>query len=55
MITRPANYGKTFILLPLTLMYSSFWNPVSTRFAWVGVETAEIIFLNDFGWSPPKL
>ena len=52
MITGPANCGKTFILLPLTLIYNSFCNPASTSFAWVGAETGEIIFLNDFRWSP---
>ena len=26
-------------------------NPSTNRFAWVGVEQAEIIFLNDFRWS----
>lgn len=52
MITGPANCGKTFILLPLTLIYEAFCNPASTSFAWVGAEKAEIIFLNDFRWSP---
>lgn len=52
MIVGPANCGKTFILKPLTLLYQSFCNPASGSFAWVGVQDAECIFLNDFRWSP---
>ncbi|KAJ8044728.1 hypothetical protein HOLleu_07556 [Holothuria leucospilota] len=51
-ITGPANCGKIFILLPLTFIYNSFCNPASTSFAWLGAETAEIVFVNDFRWSP---
>lgn len=47
----PANCGKSFLLSPLTSIYRSFSNPASTSFAWVGVEDAEIILLNDFRWS----
>ena len=52
LITGPANCGKTFIISPLTVIYDAFCNPASTTFAWVGAEKAEIIFLNDFQWSP---
>ena len=45
MLTGPANCGKTFLINPLT-------NPASTSFAWVGAEKAEVVFLNDFRWSP---
>ena len=51
MITGPANCGKTFILQPLSTIYECFCNPASCNFAWVGVQMAEIIFLNDFRWS----
>ncbi|PIK38661.1 hypothetical protein BSL78_24510 [Apostichopus japonicus] len=51
-ITGPANCGKTFILAPLTQIFKVFSNPASTSFAWVGAEKAEVIFLNDFRWSP---
>ena len=51
MIVGPANCGKTFILQPLCVMYKCFVNPASTTFAWVGAETADVIFLNDFRWS----
>jgi len=47
----PANCGKTFLLKPLTKVFESFVNPASSTFAWVGVDNAEIIFLNDFRWS----
>ncbi|KXJ07843.1 hypothetical protein AC249_AIPGENE8158 [Exaiptasia diaphana] len=51
-ITGPCNCGKTFILSPLTLIYDTFNNPATATFAWVGVENSEVIFLNDFRWSP---
>ena len=47
-----ANSGKTFILSPLKKIYHSFCNLATVSFAWVGVEDAEIIFLNDFRWNP---
>lgn len=52
MITGNANCGKTFLLNPLTLIFNTFCNPASGSFAWVGVQNAECIFLNDFRWSP---
>ena len=33
MLTGPANYGKTFLLNPLTLIFNTFCNPVSGTFA----------------------
>lgn len=46
------NCGKTFLLQPLNVLYKTFTNPASTSFAWVGAESSEVIFLNDFRWSP---
>lgn len=51
MLTGPADCGKTFLLNPLNKIYHTFTNPVSSNFAWVGAEKAEVIFLNDFRWS----
>jgi len=51
MIVGPANCGKTFLLNPLNVIYKTFTNPATSTFAWVGAETAECIFLNDFRWS----
>ena len=48
----PANCGKTFILSPPKEIYSTFCNPATGTFAWVGAEEAEIIVLNDFHWKP---
>ena len=47
----PANCGKSFLLGPLPHIYKCFSNPAATSFAWVGVEDAEVIILNDFRWS----
>ena len=52
LLTGPANCGKTFLLNPLNNIFKTFTNPASTSFAWVGAEKAEVIFLNDFRWSP---
>ena len=47
----PANCGKTFILNPLNVVYTTFCIPATSTFAWIGAEKAEVIFLNDFRWS----
>ena len=51
-ITGPANCCKTFILDPLRVVYDSFLSPATCSYAWLGVENKEVIFLNDFRWSP---
>ena len=55
LIIGPANCGKTFILKAITKVFNTFVNPASSSFAWVGAENAEVIFLNDFRWSPQLL
>ena len=52
MIVGPANCGKTFLLKLLKVIYHMFCNPATGSFAWVGIQDAECIFLNDFRWSP---
>ena len=47
----PANCGKTFLLRPLRDIFKVFVNPSRSSFNWVGVEEAEIIFLDDLRWS----
>ena len=47
-----SNCGKSFILSPLKVIYKTFCNPATGSFAWIGVEKAEVIFLNDFRWEP---
>ena len=51
MITGPSNCGKTFLLQPLHDIFKVFANPAQNKFAWKGIEDAEVIFLNDFHWS----
>ncbi len=51
MIVGPANCGKTFLLSPLTSVFQTFANPATTSDAWLGVEDAEVILLNDCRWS----
>lgn len=50
-IVGPANCGKTFLLRPLDLVFKTFCNPAVDKYAWVGADGAECIFLNDFRWS----
>jgi len=49
------NCGKTFLLRPLCSIYRAFSNPASGSFAWLGVQNAEVIFLNDFRWQPQTI
>ena len=51
-ICGPANCGKTFILDPLRVIFNAFLSPATCSYAWLGVEDKEVIFLNDFRWSP---
>ena len=51
LLTGPTNCGKSFLLNPLKVIYRTFCNPATGTFAWVGVENAECILLNDFRWS----
>ena len=48
----PANTGKTFVISPLRLIFKTFTNPATGTFAWMGVEDAEVVLLNDFHWHP---
>ena len=52
LLVGPANFGKTFLLSPLTGIYDTFLNPSSSKYAFVGAEIKkEPIFLNDLRWS----
>ena len=51
MITGPTNCGKTFLFRPLEHIFDTFSNPSNDKYAWLGAEKAQIIFLNDFRWS----
>ena len=48
----PTNCGKTFLLLPLDKIFKAFFNPANNKYVWIGAEESEIIFLNDFRWTP---
>lgn len=54
LITGPSNCGKTFLLEPLrTVFVHTFHTPASSVFGWLGVENAQVIYLNDFRWHNP--
>ena len=48
----PANSGKSFLVSPLKSVFKTFTNPATGTFAWMGVEDAEVVLLNDFRWHP---
>ena len=48
----PANCGKTFLVSPLKKIFECFVNLASGTFAWLGIEDAEVVLLNDFRWKP---
>ena len=49
-IYSPANSGNTFILNPFTAIFDAFTNACSSKYAFVGAERTEVIFINDFRW-----
>ena len=51
MIVGPANCAKTFMFKPLELIFETFSNPANDKYAWLGAEKCQLIFLNDFRWS----
>ena len=51
MLAGPTNCGKSILLNPLKDIFNAFVNPANSTFAWVGAETAEIVYLNDFRWN----
>ena len=48
----PSNCSKTFLVSPLKKIFECFVNPASGTFAWLGIEDAEVILLNNFRWKP---
>jgi hypothetical protein len=51
LVTGPSNCGKSFLFKPLPLIYRAFVNPACNNFAWLGIEEAEVVLLNDFRWT----
>ena len=47
----PKDCGKSFLLLPLELLFKTFSNPTRGSYNWVGIQDSECIFLNDFRWD----
>ncbi len=49
------NCAKTFLLEPLTYVFkNTFHTPPASAFGWLGVEDAQVIYLNDFRWKPSE-
>lgn len=47
----PTNCGKSFLLNPIEIIFTTFINPATGRYAWVGIDECEVAYLNDFRWS----
>ena len=48
----PTNCGKSFLLNPHELIYKTFMNPTTGKYAWIGLDEYEVAYLNDFRWLP---
>ena len=49
----PGDSGKSFILKPiLKVLPLVFKNPANSKYAWMGAEKSNLIFLNDLRWAP---
>ena len=51
MLVDPTNCGKSFLLNPLELIFKIFVNSENGKYAWVGLDECEIVYLNNFRWS----
>ena len=51
-IVGPSNCGKAFLLRSVESIFKTFANPAFDKYVCVRADDAEIIFLNDFRWSP---
>lgn len=51
MICGPSNCAKSFLLMPLELIYRVFFQPASGSFNWLHAPKAEVIFLNDIRYE----
>lgn len=51
MLIGPTNTAKTFLFDPLNVLFDCFSNPASNKYAWVDVDKAECILLQDFEFS----
>ena len=48
----PTNCRKSFLLNPLELIYKTFINLATAKYAWTGLDECEVAYLNDIRWSP---
>ena len=55
MVIGPKDCGKTFLFKPFDKLFHTFSNPSDDKYCWIGAESAQIIFLNDFRWSREKI
>ena len=52
LIIGPGNSRKTLLLKQRSLVNRPFVKTATFTFVWVGAEQAELLFLNNFRWSP---
>ena len=51
MIVGPTNCGKSFIFMPLTIIYKCFNTPSQGTYNWVDAPEKEVVFLNDIRYD----
>ena len=47
----PSNCGKGSILEPLEQIFNCFTNPGQGKYAWIGLDEAEVAYISNFCWS----
>ena len=51
----PANCGETFLFAPLQHMFKTFSNPSNDKYTWQEADDCQVMFLNDFRWTPQMI
>ena len=51
LLVGPTNCGKSSLLNPIELIYKTFANPATGKYAWLGLYECEVAYFNDFRWS----
>ena len=51
MLVGKSDCAKSFLLKPIELIFKTFSNPATGKYAFVGLDEKEVLFLNDFRYS----
>ena len=51
LFTGRENCAKTLLLKPMEPFFDTFCTPSKNKYAWIGLDEEQVIFLNDFCWA----